>query len=131
VQIDLDKISDAAKAPDVERLCSSFGPDLRHSVSDARCEANQSMASRDWAVQHIHECIVGSPCRFCPALNLGLYAIRLMARGHERKSTAALRFALQWPAKLETIIQTTMVNAAVKMTVRTLTRMRLAVSSRR
>ena len=35
------------------------------------------MVSRDWAEQHIHECIVGSPCRFCPALNLGLRAITL------------------------------------------------------
>ena len=34
------------------------------------------MVSRDWAEQHIHECIVGSPCGFCPALNLGLRAIR-------------------------------------------------------
>jgi hypothetical protein len=31
------------------------------------------MVSRDWAEQHIHECIVGSSCGFCPALNLGLY----------------------------------------------------------
>jgi len=37
------------------------------------------MVSRDWAVQHIHECIVGSPCRFWLALNLGLHAIELMA----------------------------------------------------
>src|SRR5215470_14111645 len=33
------------------------------------------MASRDWAVQHIHECIVGSPCRCRPDRNLGLHAI--------------------------------------------------------
>jgi hypothetical protein len=32
------------------------------------------MVSRDWAAQHIHECIVGWPCRFCPARNLGLPA---------------------------------------------------------
>ena len=59
----------------MERLCSSFGPDLRHSVSHARSEANQSMASRDWAVRHIHECIAGSPCRCRPNRNLGLHAI--------------------------------------------------------
>jgi hypothetical protein len=35
------------------------------------------MVSRDWAEQHIHECIVGSPCGFCPALNLGLRTISL------------------------------------------------------
>jgi hypothetical protein len=37
------------------------------------------MVSRDWAEQHIHECIVGSPCGFCPALNLGLRAISLIS----------------------------------------------------
>jgi hypothetical protein len=37
------------------------------------------MVSRDWAEQHIHECIVGSPCCFWLALNLGLHAIKLMA----------------------------------------------------
>ena len=36
------------------------------------------MVSRDWAEQHIHECIVGSPCGFCPAFNLGLRAISLI-----------------------------------------------------
>ena len=35
------------------------------------------MVSRDWAEQHIHDRIVGSPCGFCPALNLGLRAISL------------------------------------------------------
>src|SRR5215813_6064355 len=40
--------------------------------------ATQSMASRDWAAPDINECIVGSPCRFCSARNLGLRAIRLM-----------------------------------------------------
>ena len=35
------------------------------------------MVSRDWAEQHIHDLIVGSPCGFCPALNLGLRAISL------------------------------------------------------
>jgi hypothetical protein len=40
-------------------------------------ENNQPMVSRDWAEQRIHECIVASPCRFCPALNLGLRAIKL------------------------------------------------------
>jgi hypothetical protein len=47
---------------------------------------NQPMVSRDWALHRIHECIVGSPCRWCPALNLGLHAIKLMAgkrRGEE------------------------------------------------
>ena len=42
------------------------------------------MVSRDWAEQHIHECIVGSPCRFCPALNLGLCATKLMSRCAKR-----------------------------------------------
>ena len=37
------------------------------------------MVSRDWAEQHIHESIVGSPCGFCPALNLGLRAISLIS----------------------------------------------------
>jgi hypothetical protein len=37
------------------------------------------MVSRDWAEQHIHECIVGSSCGFCPALNLGLCAISLIS----------------------------------------------------
>ena len=37
------------------------------------------MVSRDWAIQRFHECIVGCPCCFCPARNLGLHAIRLMA----------------------------------------------------
>jgi hypothetical protein len=37
------------------------------------------MVSRDWAEQHIYECIVGSPCGFCPALNLGLRAISLIS----------------------------------------------------
>ena len=45
------------------------------------------MVSRDWAVQRIHECIVGCPCRFCPARNLGLHAIKLMA-GKRRGGTA-------------------------------------------
>src|SRR6516225_2358028 len=36
------------------------------------------MVSRDWAKQHIHECIVGSLCRFCPARKLGLCANKLM-----------------------------------------------------
>jgi hypothetical protein len=35
------------------------------------------MVSRDWAEQRIHECIVASPFRFCPDLNLGLCAISL------------------------------------------------------
>jgi len=59
----------------VERLCSSFGVALRHIGSHAPREANLSMVSRDWAEQHIHECIVGGPRRFCPALNLGFRAI--------------------------------------------------------
>ena len=61
---------------DVERLCSSFGVAFRYIGSHAPRENNRSMVSRDWAEQHIHERIVGSPCRFCPALNLGLRAIR-------------------------------------------------------
>ena len=61
----------------MERLCSSFGVALRYIGSHAPRENNQPMVSRDWAEQHIHECIVGSPCRFCPALNLGLRAISL------------------------------------------------------
>jgi hypothetical protein len=63
----------------VERLCSSFGVALRYIGGHAPREANLSMVSRDWAEQHIHECIVGCPCRFCPALNLGLRAIRANA----------------------------------------------------
>jgi hypothetical protein len=63
----------------VERLGSSFGVALRYIGSHAPRENNQWMVSRDWAEQNIHECIVGSPCRFCPALNLGLRAISLSA----------------------------------------------------
>jgi len=37
------------------------------------------MVSRDWTEQRIHECIVASPFRFCPDLNLGLHAIKLTA----------------------------------------------------
>ena len=62
----------------MERLCSSFGVALRYIGSHAPRENNQPMVSRDWAEQRIHECIVASPCRFCPALNLGLRAISLM-----------------------------------------------------
>jgi hypothetical protein len=62
----------------VELLCNSFGPDFCSSGNHARREASQSMVSRDWAVQRIHECIVGCPCRFCPDRNLGFHAIRLM-----------------------------------------------------
>ena len=69
---------------DVERLCSSFGVALRYIGSHAPRENNQPMVSRDWAEQRIHECIVASPCRFCPALNLGLCAISLMP--HQVKS---------------------------------------------
>ena len=61
----------------MERLCSSFGVALRYIGSHAPRENNQPMVSRDWAEQRIHECIVASPCRFCPALNLGLRAISL------------------------------------------------------
>ena len=63
------------------RLCSSFGVALRYIGSHAPCENNQPMVSRDWAEQRIHECIVASPCRFCPALNLGLRAISLSGSG--------------------------------------------------
>jgi hypothetical protein len=42
------------------------------------------MVSRDWAEQRIHECIVASPCRFCPDLNLGLRAISLSGAMIER-----------------------------------------------
>ena len=66
---------------DVEFLCTSFGLDFPCSGNRARREVNQSMASRDWAVRRIHECIVGSPRRFCPALNLGLRAISLSGSG--------------------------------------------------
>ena len=61
----------------MERLCSSFGVALRHIGSHAPRANNRSMVSRDWAEQHIHECIVGSSCRFCAALNLGPRAISL------------------------------------------------------
>jgi len=50
---------------------------LIFAVVDARPKANQSMVSGDWAVERIHECIVGCPCCCCPARNLGLQAIRL------------------------------------------------------
>ena len=63
----------------MERLCSRFGVDFHYSGSHAPRENNQSMVSCDWAAQHIHECIVGWPCRCCPARNLGLHAIKLMA----------------------------------------------------
>jgi len=63
------------------RLCSSFGVALRYIGSHAPRENNQWMVSRDWAEQHIHECIVVSPCRFCLALNLGLRAISLSGSG--------------------------------------------------
>jgi hypothetical protein len=81
-QIDLDKRSDARKR-NGERircrtLCSSFGVDFHYSGSHAPRENNQPMVSRDWAAQHIHECIVGSPYRFCATLNLGLHAISLI-----------------------------------------------------
>ena len=62
----------------MERLCSSFGVDFHYSGSHAPRENNQSMVSCDWAAQHIHECIVGSLCRFCPARKLGLCANKLM-----------------------------------------------------
>jgi hypothetical protein len=63
---------------DVEFLCRSFGVDLRHSGNRAPHKNNQSMVSRDWAVQRIHERIVGCSCRFCAAGNLGLPAITPM-----------------------------------------------------
>jgi len=95
-QIELDKISDAAKAlmrreQDVERLCSSFGVALRYIGSHAPRENNQPMVSRDWAEQRIHECIVASPCRFCLALNLGLRAISLSGSGAEIGDTSWFR----------------------------------------
>src|SRR5215472_12082026 len=67
------------ESQDVERLCSSFGVAVRYIGSHAPRENNRSMVSRDWAEQHIYECIVGSPCGFCPALNLGLRAISLIS----------------------------------------------------
>jgi hypothetical protein len=78
----------------VERLCSSFGVALRYIGSDAPRENNQWMVSRDWAEQGIHECIVASPCRFCPALNLGLRAISLSVEG-ERPSQRQARHPLK------------------------------------
>jgi hypothetical protein len=72
---------------DVERLCSSFGVDFRCSGNRARPQASQSVDSGDWAVQRIHECIVGCPRRFCPDRNLGLHAIKLMA-GQRREGSA-------------------------------------------
>ena len=68
------------------RLCSSFGVALRYIGSHAPRENNQWMVSRDWDEQHIHECIVASPCRFCPALNLGLRAISLSGSGTRRST---------------------------------------------
>ena len=65
---------------DVERLCSSFGAALRYIGSHALRKNNQPMVSRDWAEQRIHECIVASPCRFWPALNLGLRAISVIRK---------------------------------------------------
>jgi hypothetical protein len=67
------------RGKDVERLCSSFGVAFRYIGSHAPRENNRSMVSRDWAEQHIHECVVGSPCSFCSALNLGLRAISLIS----------------------------------------------------
>ena len=43
------------------------------------------MVGRDWAEQHIHECIVGSPRRFWPALNLGLHAIKPALTGNSKE----------------------------------------------
>ena len=40
-----------------------FGPAFRYIGSHAPRENNQPMVSRDWAEQHIHECIVDSLCR--------------------------------------------------------------------
>jgi len=53
-------------------------------------------------------------------------------RGSEQRTRTAFRLiAPQWPKKSEMIIHMMMANAMVKVTVRTLTRMRLAASSRR
>jgi len=61
----------AAEAKRVEVLCSTFGLDFRCSGNHARREASSRVERGGWAVQRIHECIVGCPCRFCPARNLG------------------------------------------------------------
>jgi hypothetical protein len=35
------------------------------------------MGGADWPPLHFHECLVGWPCRCCPASDLGLLAERL------------------------------------------------------
>jgi len=86
---------------DVERLCSSFGAALRYIGSHAPRENNQPMVSRDWAEQHIHECIVGSACRFCPALNLGLRAISLTLEICEGRAWSQKKATKLWWPKSE------------------------------
>ena len=44
--------------------------------------------SADWAIQGIHECIVGCPCRFCADRNLGLYAITAVVAARRSGWTA-------------------------------------------
>jgi len=64
----------------VDRLPSNFGPDFCSSSSRPRREASEPVDSAGWAIQRVDECIVGCPCRFCPARNLGLHAVRLKPR---------------------------------------------------
>ena len=40
------------------------------------------------AIQRVDECVVGCPCRFCPARNLGLHTIKLIAATHLLRSKA-------------------------------------------
>ena len=73
---------------DVELLCSSFGSDICPSSTCAPGEAYKPVDSADWAIQGIHECIVGCPCRFCADRNLGLYAITAVVAARRSGWTA-------------------------------------------
>ena len=54
--------------------------------------------SADWAIQGIHECIVGCPCRFCADRNLGLYAITAVVAAR-RSGWTAQRLAITSPSQ--------------------------------
>jgi hypothetical protein len=58
------------------------------------------VASGDWAVQRIHECIVGCSCRCCATRNLGLRAVRLMARARPIEGKRFLRQAIEGKHRL-------------------------------
>jgi hypothetical protein len=44
--------------------------------------AHEPVDSGDWAIQRVDEYIVGCPCRFYSARDLGLYAITAVAASH-------------------------------------------------